>query len=161
MAREAPPRNPLESLLGYQLRRVSAALMAALGRDLDAIGLRPAEASILMLIGANPGITQSELGRELGIQRANMAPLAGSLERRLLIARTPLNGRSHGLVLTEAGTRLRAEVEATMQAHELAIEQSLAAPAREELRVTLGSLWRDLREGESTSGSAILPSDER
>lgn len=95
--------NPLESLHGYQLRRASNAIMADLARGLEPLGLRPTEASILLLIDANPGITQSEIGRLLGIKRANMVPLSAALERRGLIRREQMDGRSHGLLTTAEG----------------------------------------------------------
>jgi hypothetical protein len=41
---------------------------------LHPLNLRPTDASMLVLIGANPGITQSALGQAMGVQRANMAP---------------------------------------------------------------------------------------
>src|SRR5579875_568020 len=79
--------NPLSSLLGYQLRRASAAAMDELSRELATLGLRVSEASVLMLVGANPRMRSSEVGRELGIQRANMTPLVSGLEQRGLLQR--------------------------------------------------------------------------
>lgn len=100
--------NPLDQLFGYQLRRASSLLMGKLSADLDAIGLKVSEASVLVLVGANPGITQSELGRVLGIKRANMVPIAARLERDGLLTRTRVDGRSRGLSLTENGAKAAA-----------------------------------------------------
>jgi DNA-binding MarR family transcriptional regulator len=123
--------NPLEQLLGYQLRRASSAMMGELARGLARLELRPSEASVLLLIGANPGITQSELGRVLGIKRANMAPLSAALERRDLILRTRVDGRSQGLSLTEKGEEASAGALAEMQAHD---RRYFGGEAGEELR---------------------------
>ena len=79
--------DPLKDYPGYALRRASAASMARLAQRLEPLGLRPAEATVLMVIGANPGITQSEVGRLLEIASANMAPLTSRLGRRGLIVR--------------------------------------------------------------------------
>lgn len=98
--------DPLKDLPGYALRRASAALMSKLAQRLAALELRPAEATVLLVIGANPGVTQSEIGRLLDIASANMAPLAGRLAERDLIVREPVDGRSHALYLSDAGRRL-------------------------------------------------------
>jgi DNA-binding MarR family transcriptional regulator len=96
--------NPFSGHLGYMLRRASNSLMGELARQLESAGLKISEASILLLVEANPRVTQSEIGRVLGINRANMAPLTGGLELRGLVRRERVNGRSQGLVITGPGT---------------------------------------------------------
>lgn len=98
-------KDPVKDLPGYALRRVSAALMSRLAARLARLDLRPAEATVLLVIAANPGVTQSEIGRFLGIVSANMAPLAARLAERDLIIRQAVDGRSQGLTLSEAGRR--------------------------------------------------------
>lgn len=98
--------DPVTSLPGYALRRVSAAFMAKLAARLAALDLRPAEATVLLVIGANPAVTQSEVGRLLDIVSANMTPLTARLVERGLVAREPMDGRSQGLRLSEPGRRL-------------------------------------------------------
>jgi DNA-binding MarR family transcriptional regulator len=98
--------DPLQDLPGYALRRASAAFMAKLAARLATLELRPAEATVLLVIGANPGVTQSEIGRLLDIASANMAPLAARLSDRDLIVRDALDRRSHGLKLSDSGRRL-------------------------------------------------------
>jgi DNA-binding MarR family transcriptional regulator len=119
------PALPLDELIGYQLRRLSATTMAALAERLGQIGLRPTDATVLTMIATQGGLTQSAIGRELGIQRANMAPLVAALERRGLIAREPTDGRSHGLSLTTEGVRIAAEAQAIIAAHEARIAGAL------------------------------------
>lgn len=96
----------MKDLPGYALRRVSAAFMARLAERLSRLDLRPADATVLLVIGANPGVTQSEIGRLLAIASANMAPLAARLADRDLIVREAVDGRSQGLTLSEAGRRI-------------------------------------------------------
>lgn len=96
----------MKDLPGYELRRVSAAFMARLAAGLSRLDLRPAESTVLLVIGANPGVTQSEVGRLLGIASANMAPLIGRLADRELIVREAVDGRSQGLTLSDAGRRI-------------------------------------------------------
>ncbi len=119
MADPLPPVvDPLAGLIGYQLRRASVVMMADLAEALAPHGLRPGEVTALLTIAANPAITQSELGRHLGIKRANMAPLAATLAARGLIDRTPVDGRSHGLTLTAAGAALADRARAAVAVHE-------------------------------------------
>lgn len=110
--------DPVECRLGYQLRRASAVMMADLGMALAEIGLRPAEATLLSLIGVNPGRSQSDFGRQLGIKRANMVPLTAAMLKAGLIEREATDGRSHALGLTSKGEALRARAEAIIEAHE-------------------------------------------
>lgn len=102
----APIVDPLQDLPGYALRRASTAVMAKLAERLATVALRPSEASVLLVISVNPGVTQSEIGRLLDIARANMAPLTARLAARDLIVREAAGGRSHGLTLSDAGRRL-------------------------------------------------------
>jgi DNA-binding MarR family transcriptional regulator len=113
--------NPLDTHLGYQLRRASNALMSGLSRKLAAVEVTPAEASVLIVISANGGITQSELGRQLGIKRANMVPLTSALELRGLVARSPAEGRSVDLKTTSKGRTTAAAAERIMLENDRAL----------------------------------------
>ncbi len=108
-ASTGPLASPLDALLGYRLRRASMVMMADLLTALQPLGLSAGEASLLFVIGANPGCTQSEVGRTLDIKRANMTPLVGRMKARGLIADTPIDGRSRGLTLTPQGRALQDE----------------------------------------------------
>jgi DNA-binding MarR family transcriptional regulator len=142
-ARTSKLTDPLETLLGYQLRRASNVMMADLGSRLQAIGLRPVEASILTLIDANPGCTQSDLGRSLGIQRANMVPLMLGLTKAGFVDRAPVGGRSQALRLTRTGMERVATVRAIIEEHEASF-QRLFAP---ELREAALEVLRSIRQG--------------
>lgn len=133
--------DPLKSLPGYLLRRASSALAADLGRRLAAIDLRLAELSVLLLIDANPGITQSELGRALDIQRANMTPMAAKLGERGLIARRAVDGRSQGLALTAAGQALTAQAQAIAHGFEAELLDRVPAELRAHVVPVLTALW--------------------
>lgn len=90
------------------------------------IGLRPVEGTILILVGANPGCIQSDIGRMLGIKRANMVPLIAALAGRGLLEKSPVDGRSLALSLTAGGEALRAQVDKIMDRHEARFERLLA-----------------------------------
>ena len=134
-------KDPLRSLPGYALRRASAAMLADLGERLAPLDLRHTDASILLLVEANPGLTQAAIGRALDIQRANMVPIAARLEERGLVARCPVNGRSHGLALTKAGETLMLGVHDVVNAHEQALIDRIPPADRPAFAAALEALW--------------------
>jgi DNA-binding MarR family transcriptional regulator len=122
--------DPMKNLPGYALRRVSAAFMARLAERLSRLDLRPADATVLLVIGANPGVTQSEIGRFLAIASANMAPLAARLADRDLIVREAVDGRSQGLTLSEAGRRIAQKARSIIDALEADLLERIPAAER-------------------------------
>ena len=118
--------SPLDSLLGYRLRRASMAMMADLMSALTPLGLSAGEASFLILVGANPGCRQSDVGRTLEIKRANMTPLVARMKARELVIDAPIDGRSRSLTLTEAGIALRDKALARVGAADRKVRQALA-----------------------------------
>ena len=135
------PVDPLKNLPGYALRRASAASMQKLARDLTKLDLRPAEASVLMVIESNPNISQSEIGRMLDIAGANMAPLISRLEKRELVDRHPVDGRSHGLRLSAAGRALTLRAKQTMKSHEDDLMAKIPTADRAAFLAALHALW--------------------
>ena len=138
-----PIVDPLKDLPGYALRRASAAVMAKLAERLAAVALRPSEASVLLVIDANPGVTQSEIGRLLDIARANMAPLTARLVARDLIVRESAGGRSHGLTLSDAGARLTRKARRIVGELENELLERIPAAQRAVFLRTLKALFTD------------------
>lgn len=108
--------SPLDGLLGYRMRRASMAMMADLLAALRPLGLSAGEASFLILIGANPGCRQSDVGRTLDIKRANLTPLVARMKTRGLVTDAPIDGRSRSLTLTAQGAALRDAAQAQVAA---------------------------------------------
>ncbi|HET6565083.1 MAG TPA: MarR family winged helix-turn-helix transcriptional regulator [Xanthomonadales bacterium] len=133
--------DPLENYPGYSLRRASAASMARLARRFSALELRPTEASVLMMIDANPNITQSEIGRMLDIASANMAPLVSRLADRGLLEREPVDGRSHGLTLTRLGAEITGNVKRAVDDHEEELLAKVPVGQRETFLAILRTMW--------------------
>ena len=132
----------LESQLGYQLRRASAALLGELAQSLSELDLRITDATILHLIDEQPDITQSALGRMLSIKRANMAPLAASLTARGLIELGRTEGRSQGLRTTQAGHALAQQVRERISAHDAGVLPDLSTQERRLLLNRLNTIWK-------------------
>lgn len=110
--------DPLEHLLGYQLRRASLATLAALSESYEALDLRLTDAIVLRFVGANPGCNQGEISKALGVRRTNMVPVVSGLVERGLIDRAAADGRTHALTLTAAGAALHGRIDALARANE-------------------------------------------
>lgn len=132
--------DPLRSLPGYALKRASSIAMAQLKQRMKAIALRPVDASVLLVIQANPGITQSSIGRMLDIAGPNMATLTSRLLERALLVRSDLDGRSHGIVLTPAGQVLALKAFRIMKDHEATLIAQVPAAHRRAFLVALQAL---------------------
>jgi DNA-binding MarR family transcriptional regulator len=138
--------GPLSGLVGYALRRAQLAVFDEVIRDFADLDLRPAQFSVLALVGHRPGLKQSEVAAALGIQRANFVALFDRLERRGLARRAPApnDRRCHALHLTAEGERVLALARARVAAMEARLEEKLGPGGRERL---LDTLWRLARTG--------------
>ena len=107
-------------MIGYVLRRAQLTVFDDMARTVAPLDLRIAEFSVLVVLDASPGRTQSAIAAALGIQRANFVALFNRLEVRGLATRksSPADRRSHALHLTTAGAALLARARATHAGHE-------------------------------------------
>lgn len=135
-------RDPLPSYPGYLLRRAAHATAARLAALLGEIGLKQVDASVLLLLAANPDVTASALGRQLDIQRANMVPLLKRLEDAGLIERSPIDGKSQGLALTPLGRTRMEQARAIIEVFEADLLDRVPEEHREHLLPALDALWR-------------------
>ena len=145
--RKQVPKNavadPLESMLGFQLRRASVAVMAALTKELEPLGVLPSEASLLMFIGANPGCTQSAVGRALRAKPANLVPLVNKLMLMDALERAPGKGRAISLSLSASGRTLYEKARKAFARHDERIARSLSAKARRDVIRALMQVCED------------------
>ena len=131
-------RDPLPKFPGYALRRAANATAAELSARLAPTGLRQSDVSVLLLGAANPGVTASAIGRQL--ERANMVPLLKRLDG--LIARAPIDGKSQGLALTDAGAARLAEARKVVETFEAEVLARVPPEHRDHLLPALEALWR-------------------
>ena len=98
----------LDELLGYSLRRAQVAMFAAFHDATRGMGVTPPRFTALVVIGANPGLSQTVLGNVLGIARSGAMLLASRFEAQGWVERRhrPDDGRAWGLYLTPKGERL-------------------------------------------------------
>jgi len=142
-----PPRldhGILPTLLGYQLRLAQVAVFkdfAASARDFD---VSPGRFGMLVLIEANPGVTQTRLADAVGLDRSTLVAVLDQLEERGLVERRRgADRRTNGLWLTRRGRVLVARMKERIRAH----EERLAARLSETEWRTLLALLRRFAEG--------------
>ena len=134
--------GPLATTLGYVLRRAQLAVFDDVIANFAGLELRPAQYSVLVLLGHTPGLKQSDVAAALGIQRANFVVLFDGLERRGLARRSaaPNDRRSYALYLTDAGEKLLARASALEAQLQERMDAKLGPGGRERLLELLGRL---------------------
>lgn len=134
----------LDELLGYPLRRAQLAMFDAFDEATRGMRLTPPRFTALVVIGANPGLSQTLLGRVLGIARSGAMLMTDLLEERGLVERRhrPEDGRAWGLHLTRRGERFVGEAKRRVLEHDLKKSRTLAKAERRELLRLLEKLAR-------------------
>lgn len=151
-------KDPLENLLGYQLRRAAFAMSSALVGAFAGLGLNLTEATLIRFVHANSGCTQADIGRALTIQRANLAPIINGLMAKGLIERTAADGRSHSLYLTSQGAEIQRRIVKLGQEH----EQFFFGDLPDDTRQILMQVFRMLRsKGEQPDESGPVGTSPR
>jgi len=130
---EAIDYGPLALWVGFNLRMAQAAAFQAFSRLAKEIGTRPGRFATLMLIGRNPGISQTALSRANGRDKSSLTPVLNDLERRGLVVRrrTHADQRTYRLSLTPAGRRLLAELTRCARIHERKLDRIIGAKEQE------------------------------
>ncbi len=134
--------GPLGTMLFHALRRAQARVLDDLQMALGAEDLRPLPFAILVVLGRNPGLRQTQVGFALDIQRTNLVPLIDGLEQRGLAERRAVPGdrRARGLFLTKLGAEMLARLEARAAAHEARLAERLEPGERMRLLALLRRL---------------------
>ncbi len=133
--------NPFLAYPGYLLRRAASSRLAQSAQHLEPMGVGVSEASILVLIGRNPGLSQAECGRLLSIKRPNLNPIIRRFVERGLVVTGPGRGRIQTLHLSPAGTNLAERIVAEFSAHEARIYAAVPEHLKAELVPLLRALW--------------------
>lgn len=135
------PLNPgaLPGLLGYRLRLAQQAVFRDFAASVQ--GLSPGRVGLLILVEANPGITQSRLALAARRDRSTMVGVLDQLEARGLIERRRgADRRSNGLWLTRRGRSFLARALERIGAHERRIAARLTPAEHRQLLALLGKI---------------------
>lgn len=140
MRRVAPLRTGvLPRLLGYRLRLAQQAVFREFASSVAEIS--PGRAGMLLLVDANPGVTQGRLAQAVGLDRSTMVGVIDALEeRRLLERRRGEDRRTNGLWLTPGGRSFVARLTRRIERHERRVAAHLSAAERAQLLALLEKL---------------------
>jgi DNA-binding MarR family transcriptional regulator len=100
--------GPLAGFIGFHLRLAQEASFQAFARRVRSSEMRPGRFALLALIGQNPGISQTALGRAAGRDKSTLTPALNDLVHRSLVKRQRVasDRRSYALSLTHKGEKL-------------------------------------------------------
>jgi len=120
--------DPLDKLLGYHLRRVQSATFQHFAAHLSHRDITPGQLGLLMLIGCNPGVSQTTLAREVGVERSTLGEFIDRFESRQLVERRRVttDRRVHAVHLTRKGRRFLDQVLPEVEAHEREFTKALS-----------------------------------
>lgn len=131
----------LPDLIGYNLRKAQIAFFQSFDDAVAPHDITPGQFGVLILIRDNTGLSQSELGTAVGIDRSTMVAVIDRLENRGWVVRAPsqTDRRSYALELSAEGERLVSELIPKVQEHERAMLGELTG---EEQKTLAGLLRR-------------------
>jgi DNA-binding MarR family transcriptional regulator len=138
-ASAAPRLGPLADFIGFHLRLAQEASFQAFARRVRDLDLRPGRFAALALIGWNPGISQTALGRASGRDKSSLTPALDDLERRGLVnrRRSKRDRRIYTLSLTPKGEKLLDELMAEARAHDRRLDRIVGLKNKAEFVRTL------------------------
>jgi DNA-binding MarR family transcriptional regulator len=124
--------GPLANWIGFHLRLAQNASFQAFAREASGIDLRPGRFATLMIIGRNPGISQTALSRANARDKSSLTPVLNDLVRRKLVKRVRAKDdrRSYRLMLTSTGEELLAKLSACAARHERHLDEVLGPSDR-------------------------------
>ncbi len=132
----------LPGLIGYQLRLAQLAVFDDFAAELKDFDVSPGRFGVLVLISANPGMTQSLLASATHLDRSTMVAVIDQLETRGLVERraSPTDRRSNALVLTAEGEKLLKQMKRRIKQHEARIAEAMTPAEWETLVELLGRI---------------------
>ena len=131
----------LENLVGYAVRRAQLSIYEDFAATLGEEGVTPQRFSSLVIIGSNPGISQTRLAEVMGIARSGVVSIIDSFEAAgMLERRDSGDRRSYNLQLTNEGQRQLKRYKTTVKEHDEHVSQQLTDAEKKQLLVLLGKL---------------------
>jgi len=125
----------LPGLVGYQLRRAQIETFRHFALNLGDEDMRPGWFGLLIIVANNPGLSQTQLARTLGVDGSTMVAMIDRMEQSGWVARSrsKTDRRSHELHLTDPGAEMLERITPLVRDHDGAITANLTAPESREL----------------------------
>lgn len=147
--------------IGFLLAQLGAHAGARFADRTKEIGLTPAQAGVLRLLGRQPGTNQRDLARRLGAVQSRVVVLVDGLEAAGLVVRerSTTDRRNYSLQLTDAGRATLARLRVIAEEHEADITDGLTGDQRDTLAELLTELC--VRAGLDVDVHARIAHSER
>lgn len=145
---QAEPVGPLDTSVGYALKRAAAALRTRMDAELRPLGLTVPQYACLEVLAQQPGLSNAELARAVFVSRQSMNLVLRGLQDRGLVARpasTP-HGRALPSQLTPAGREQLQAASTVVRTVEGRMLTPLSTAAQERLRRDLAACADALAE---------------
>ncbi len=106
----------LANLVGYHIHRAQVRVYRDFLKNVSVNQITPPQYTVLTLIHANPGVSQTALGKLLEMDKAPVMALIDRLQDRGLVVRkrSARDRRRHELYLTKLGERTLHELDASV-----------------------------------------------
>lgn len=132
----------LPNLMGFNLRCAQLTLFQHFGATVGKEGISAPQFGTLLLIEANPDISQSAVAEALRFDRSTLVQIIDRLEARDLVVRhvSPTDRRSHALRLTDKGETELANLKVLAIQHEGDVAAALSESERAQLIALLAKL---------------------
>ena len=152
-ANGAATNYPLHDAPGHLLRRCQQRAVEIFMQEIGAARLTPRQFAILATLARRPGLTQTEVVDETGIDRSTVGDMVNRLVRRGLVRRrkSGRDQRANTLQILPAGLRLLREAVPAVDRAQDRIMKPLPAAAREAFVSALRLM----------AGDGILPGPHR
>lgn len=138
--------GPLAGWIGFHLRMAQIASFQSFAREARDVDLSPGRFAALMVIGRNPGLSQTALSRSIGSDKSTLTPALEDLVRRGLVRRTRMQSdrRTYRLMLTAAGEKMLRNLTQCAQRHEDNLDSVVGARERAQFLRTLQKIAAEL-----------------
>jgi DNA-binding MarR family transcriptional regulator len=139
-----------QNAVGFYLRTAHEAAFQAFLRRVDDPNTPPWRFAILVLIDANPGLTQVALARAIRRDTSSLTPALDDLCKRGLVTRIrqARDRRSYALQLTPLGKKAMQKLKASAEAHERELDRLVGREQRAQFIKTLQRIAAGLPAGD-------------
>lgn len=142
MRRNEPRDAGSASFLLAQLGHHAAARFA---ERLEPLGFAPHHAGIFRILAQNPGISQQDLAKTLGMHASRLVGILDELQQRGLVERRPSehDRRLYALHLTSDGQGALRRIAEAAREHHRSLMAGLSAEQQSQLRDMLGIILKN------------------
>ena len=142
--------GPLANWVGFHLRLAQTASFQAFVQEAREVDLSPGRFATLLLIGRNPGISQTALATANGRDKSTLTPILEDLERRGFIVREKMKSdrRSYQLTLTDGGKKMLDQLTVCAKRHDDNLDRVIGPKDRAKFIKILQKITAEIGRGE-------------